>query len=171
MIPLNQNLSTLKRSAIRVYSNLARETEDCVMLTIGEPDFDTPEDAIPLFNRLMALSQDSARYVRCISKDKEAIGFLNDVESKDGRIELGYVIHPAFHGQGYMTEALKMAIGELFAMGYAEVICGAFTENAASIRVMEKAGMQRMEFTENIDYRGTTHLCVYYSTKKEDTEC
>jgi len=42
MIPLNQNLSTLKRSAIRVYSNLARETEDCAMLTIGEPDFDTP---------------------------------------------------------------------------------------------------------------------------------
>ena len=43
MIPMNQNLSTLKRSAIRVYSNLARETEDCAMLTIGEPDFDTPE--------------------------------------------------------------------------------------------------------------------------------
>ena len=43
MIPLNQNLSALKRSAIRVYSNLARETEDCAMLTIGEPDFDTPE--------------------------------------------------------------------------------------------------------------------------------
>ena len=43
MIPLNQNLTTLKRSAIRVYSNLAKETPDCAMLTIGEPDFDTPE--------------------------------------------------------------------------------------------------------------------------------
>ena len=43
MIPLNQNLNTLKRSAIRVYTNLARETPDCAMLTIGEPDFDTPE--------------------------------------------------------------------------------------------------------------------------------
>ena len=43
MIPLNQNLLPLKRSAIRVYSNLARETPDCAMLTIGEPDFDTPE--------------------------------------------------------------------------------------------------------------------------------
>jgi len=43
MIPLNQNLTPLKRSAIRVYSNLARETPDCAMLTIGEPDFDTPE--------------------------------------------------------------------------------------------------------------------------------
>ena len=43
MIPLNQNLTPLKRSAIRVYTNLARETPDCAMLTIGEPDFDTPE--------------------------------------------------------------------------------------------------------------------------------
>ena len=44
MIPLNQNLSTLKRSAIRVYTNMAKEVPDCVMLTIGEPDFDTPEE-------------------------------------------------------------------------------------------------------------------------------
>ena len=43
MIPLNQNLNRLQRSAIRVYTNMARETEDCAMLTIGEPDFDTPE--------------------------------------------------------------------------------------------------------------------------------
>jgi len=42
MIPLNQNLAKLQRSAIRVYTNLAWEVEDCVMFTIGEPDFDTP---------------------------------------------------------------------------------------------------------------------------------
>ena len=43
MIPLNSNLSSLKRSGIRVYTNLARETPDCAMLTIGEPDLDTPQ--------------------------------------------------------------------------------------------------------------------------------
>ena len=43
MIPLNSNLSGLKRSQIRVFTNLARQTPDCAMLTIGEPDFDTPE--------------------------------------------------------------------------------------------------------------------------------
>ncbi len=43
MIPLNYNLSSLKRSGIRVYTNLARETPDCAMLTIGEPDLDTPQ--------------------------------------------------------------------------------------------------------------------------------
>ena len=60
MIPLNQNLSPLKRSAIRVYSNLARETEDCAMLTIGEPDFDTPE-AIKLA-AMAALNNNQTHY-------------------------------------------------------------------------------------------------------------
>ena len=43
MIPLNSNLSALKRSQIRTFTNLARETPGCAMLTIGEPDFDTPK--------------------------------------------------------------------------------------------------------------------------------
>src|SRR5699024_1795585 len=43
MIPLNQNLNSLQRSPIRVYTNLAKEVPGCVMLTIGEPDFDTPD--------------------------------------------------------------------------------------------------------------------------------
>ena len=43
MIPLNSNLMGLERSQIRVFTNLARQTPDCAMLTIGEPDFDTPE--------------------------------------------------------------------------------------------------------------------------------
>ena len=44
MIPLNQNLSSLRRSGIRLYTNLAKTVPGCVMLTIGEPDFDTPEE-------------------------------------------------------------------------------------------------------------------------------
>lgn len=43
MISLNDNLSPLQRSGIRRYTNLAKEVPGCVMLTIGEPDFDTPQ--------------------------------------------------------------------------------------------------------------------------------
>lgn len=43
MIPLNQNLNSLQRSGIRVFTNLARQTPGCSMLTIGEPDQDTPD--------------------------------------------------------------------------------------------------------------------------------
>ena len=39
----NRNLSGLQLSGIRRYTNLAKETPGCIMLTIGEPDFGTPQ--------------------------------------------------------------------------------------------------------------------------------
>ena len=42
MTGLNHHLDPLQRSGIRRFTNLAKEVDDCVMLTIGEPDFDTP---------------------------------------------------------------------------------------------------------------------------------
>ena len=44
MIPMNENLLRLKRSGIRQYTNLAKTVPGCIMLTLGEPDFDTPEE-------------------------------------------------------------------------------------------------------------------------------
>ena len=40
---MNSSLFDLKRSAIREFAKLARETPGCISLTLGEPDFDTPE--------------------------------------------------------------------------------------------------------------------------------
>lgn len=43
MMPINANLEPLRRSGIRVYTNMAKEVPGCIMLTLGEPDFPTPE--------------------------------------------------------------------------------------------------------------------------------
>ena len=43
MMPINHHLDPLERSGIRVFTNLAKATPDCRMLTIGEPDQATPE--------------------------------------------------------------------------------------------------------------------------------
>ena len=75
------------------------------------------------------------------------------------------MIHPDCHNRGYMTRALKAAIEELFALNYRKVVCGAFEGNKASQRVMEKAGMTKIDFTEIIAYRGKQHLCVYYEMR------
>ena len=127
------------------------------------PDFESREAALPLFRRLMDLSRQESRFVRGIYLEDTLIGFLNDVEIVNGTIELGYVIHPDHWGKGCMTEGLKLAIKELLRLGYQEVICGAFSHNAASIRVMEKVGMTKTEKTEDIEYRGQIHPCVYYA--------
>ena len=137
-------------------------TSEKVNKTYMLPDYKTRNDAVPLFCRLMELSENCDRFVRCIAVDDTAIGFVNDVEIKDGTIELGYVIHPDYHGCGYMTQALKIAITELFRLGYTEVITGAFEDNIASLRVMEKCGMEKMQHTDTIEYRGVNHQCLYY---------
>ncbi len=139
-------------------------TSDVVNQTYMLPDFTSHNDAIPLFHRLQELSQNKTRYVRGIYLNNQLIGFLNDVELENDSIELGYVIHPDFHGNGYMTQALKKAVSELRSMGFREVIAGAFEENIASIRVMEKAGMSRLDKTDFIEYRDKTHKCIYYHT-------
>ena len=142
-------------------------TDTTVNQTYMLPDFENREDAISLFNRLMQLSMDENRYVCCIALNGKAIGFLNDVEIKNGIIELGYVIHPDSQGHGYMTCTLWTAITELFELGYREVICGAFEENKASLRVMEKAGMIQTEKTKQIEYRGKTHRCIYCKIRNQ----
>ena len=142
-------------------------TNDIVKQTYMLPDFEKREDAIPLFRRIMELSQGEKRYVRGIYLNDHLIGYSNEVEVVEKAIELGYLIHPDFHGKGYMTEALIALIPDLFALGYEEVVCGAFEENPASLRVMAKAGMTLLEKSDEIEYRGKVHRCIYYSKKRE----
>ena len=142
-------------------------TSEKVNKTYMLPDFQQRGDALPLFRRLMDMSQDESKYVRAIELDSGLIGFVNQVEVENGTIELGYVIHPEFQGKGYMPQALQLAIRELFQLGYQEVITGAFSTNTASIRVMEKCAMTKLGKTDEIEYRGITHTCVYYSKIQE----
>ena len=141
-------------------------TNDMIKQTYILPDFETREEAIPLFQRVMAFSKDPARYVWGIFLDGMFIGLLNETEREENSIELGYALLPAFHNRGYCTEALVGAIGYLFERGFAAVTAAAFTDNPASIRVMEKAGMEKTGKTEDLEYRGRDHLCVYYEIRK-----
>lgn len=138
-------------------------TDKEVAKTYMLPDFARREDASPLFSRLSALSGDDSRFVRGIFLGNRLVGFLNDVETENGSMELGYAIHPGFWGRGCATAALKLAIEDLFGKGLREVYCGAFEGNDASLRVMEKAGMAPIEKMDEIEYRGHTYRCFYRS--------
>ena len=142
-------------------------TNDKINKTYMLPDFAVKEDAIPLAKRLMALSQDETRFLRDMEEEGILVGYLNDVEVVDGAIELGYLVHPDHWNKGCATAALKLAIEELFQKGFREVICGAFEENPASLRVMAKAGMVKIDYTDELEYRGKAHRCIYYSAKKK----
>lgn len=138
-------------------------TNEIVGKTYMLPEFKSREDAVPLFERLVALSSDESRYIAGVCLDGRFIGMMNDVEIKGGTIEMGYAYLPDYYHRGYATEAFCGAIEYLFQKGFTTVLTGAFSQNAASLRVMEKCGMIRQEHTDEIVYRGTTHTCIYYA--------
>lgn len=142
-------------------------TSEKVNKTYMLPDFEHREDALPMFLRLMEMSSNRSKYLRAIADGDGLVGFVNQVDLQDGEMELGYVIHPDFHGRGYMTRALELAMKEVFSLGCQKIITGAFSSNPASIRVMEKCRMTRMDKTDEIEYRGNVHTCVYYRKIQE----
>lgn len=130
------------------------------------PDFETREALNGMVQKIAQYSLSNQRFERGIFLEDRLIGFVNEVERKDGSMELGYVIHPSLWGRGYATEMLKAVIEMLLEAGLSQVITGAFEENTASIRVMEKCGMRKTAVEEDIAYRGRNHHCIYYSFEK-----
>ena len=141
-------------------------TNEIVSKTYMLPEYKCREEAEPLFLRLVEMSQNSARFVTGIYLNGRFIGMMNETEIKDKQIEMGYAYLPAYYNCGYATEAFCGAIEYLLNHGFETVLAGAFEENPASLRVMEKCGMTRQTYTDTIDYRGTTHTCIYYAITK-----
>lgn len=141
-------------------------TNEIIKKTYMIPDYDSMDKVKALFARMMELSQGEERYVRGIYCDDTVIGMVNDVGIQDGKIEVGYMLDPAYHNKGYGTEMLKAVISYLFTKGYKEVLAGAFEENIPSQRVMEKTGMKLTDVVDEIEYRGKVHKCVNYMIKR-----
>ncbi len=138
-------------------------TDPAVTSTFMVPDLGSRSDAEALVRKLIAFSQpDDTKHLEYgIYLNGKLIGFVNDCGVAEDEIEIGYVIHPQAQGCGYATEAVQAVIAELREMGFRKVTAGYFSENTASLRVMEKCGMQQTAVTEEEDYRGRKHICRY----------
>lgn len=143
-------------------------TDPFVTETYMVPPLETEEAKQALFERIMELSLSPERFVWGVFLGDTLIGLLNETDRQGREIELGYAIDPAHRNRGYGSEAMRAAIKELLGLGFSAVRAGAFIENKASIRVMEKCGMHRTDETETIPYRGADHTCRYYAIANRD---
>ncbi len=76
------------------------------------------------------------------------------------RAEIGYSIHASFHGQGFGSEAAKLAVDFIFASSnVTHVLAHADVRNVASWRVLERVGFTRQGQRE-IEYKG--EMCEEY---------
>ena len=141
-------------------------TNQEISKTYMVPNFNSEEEVIKLFEILKKISNNEKRFTYGIYLEDNLIGLINDVDIENQTIELGFVIDPEYKNNGYATEVLSKAINVLFEMGYEVINTGAFEENIASIKVMEKSKMTRLNKTLDIDYRGLMHRCVCFQISK-----
>ena len=127
-----------------------------------EPHQDIGE-TLALIEEALLRYEEESFYRWGIENEDGLIGVIEllhfDEESES--CSFAYMLGKPWWGQGYATEALKAMIAELFARGWETVICGAFEENPASLRVMEKSGMALIDREDIISYRGKDHRCLY----------
>lgn len=136
---------------------------DLVNPTYMLPDLDDA-GAKALFARFLQITEQADRVLLGVYLEDRLIGWLNDTEICGDTMELGWVIHPDLWGQGYATEAVSAALKVLHQKGFRCIYAGAFSENAASLRVMQKTGMKLQNKTESLEYRGKIHHCIFYAT-------
>lgn len=76
-------------------------------------------------------------------------------KSDDETLEIGYEILAAYRNEGYATEAVEALIDFAFTqLAAKKIIAHTPIDNVASIRVLEKLGMQNVEKMEGTDTPG-----------------
>ncbi len=83
--------------------------------------------------------------------------------------EIGYVLSRDCWGRGLMPEAVKAVIGYCFqVLGYDYLLCGHFTHNDQSRRVIEKCGFRYLKDISHTTQFGTEELTKLYIIRNPD---
>ena len=104
--------------------------------------------------------------------DAKVLGLihLNKIDFFNRSAEVGYWLTRKYWGQGYATECLK-ALGEyaLNTLRMDEIVAVCHPENAASLRVLEKAGYRYQKtLPAYVSLRGKTADCLQYHVTRWD---
>lgn len=95
-------------------------------------------------------------------------GFTS-IDLPNNSAEIGYVLHPDYWGQGYMTEAVKAVLDfgfQTLCLSRVSAVC--MKENKASLRVMEKCGMRCEGLLRSAVYAKGKQCDVYLSAITEE---
>ena len=109
---------------------------------------------------------DSEFYYFAIRLDGKLIGVMKSYESD--YLELGYAINETYWNKGYATVALKLVTDYFLSIDrIKKIILGAFSDNYASIRVMEKCGYSFIGLKKDeFFYKGKTRDIAYFEKNK-----
>ena len=88
------------------------------------------------------LSQSEEHYAVTERGSGRAVGLVHIMPARRGveARELGYVMSRNFRRKGYMTEAVRAVIADLFARGVKMIVCTCYEYNTASVKTLEALG-------------------------------
>jgi [ribosomal protein S5]-alanine N-acetyltransferase len=126
-----------------------RQTAEVISVTVPEtwPPRDLI-DALTLYARELARDPGHLGWGPWLAVDRHTRSLVGSVGFK-GRpdenacVEIGYGIEPACRRKGYASEAVPALLDWAWASGVRRVVAECRPDNVASIRVLEKSGMQR----------------------------
>lgn len=86
--------------------------------------------------------------------------------------EVGFLLHPDFHGQGLASEAMEAVIPHLFAThDLPELVAEADPRNAASLRLLARLGfVETGRASRTMQWRDEWCDSVYLALKRDDWE-
>ncbi len=140
-LKLNKRLSDIPVSGIRRFSELALKTQGCVSLSIGEPDFDTP-DAIK--NAAVYALENGRTHYPPNAGTAELLEAIADFEEKNGR--------------NYKSKNIIFTIGATEALFTA--LCGILNPGDEVIIPVPAFGL----YEQIVKFCGAE--CVFYDTSK-----
>ncbi len=141
-----------------------------VMKYIDRPLTESIEDAIKwieMINESMQ-NEEGVSWAICLKEDPTtligSIGFWR-MQKQHYRAEIGYLLHPSFHGKGFMSEAINKAVEfgfEKMKLHSIEAIID--PRNKASAKALEKTGFNKeAHFKENYYWNGVFCDTAIYS--------
>ncbi len=139
------------------------------MQYISRPIAVTIDDAlkvIDLMNNFYA-NEKGISWGICLKSDNKVIGTIGyvSIDKDNFRAEIGYMLHPGFHKQGIMQEAILPIIEFGFSvMQLHSIEANVNPENTASKNILVKNGfVQEAYFKENFYYQGQFLDTVIFS--------
>jgi RimJ/RimL family protein N-acetyltransferase len=121
-----------------------------VMRFLSSPPWPYSREDANAFVRLRIPPEQTDSITLAITREGAPIGCIDVIRKpasavqRDDGYNLGYWLGEPFWGAGLMSEAARAFVVHFFAMKPDDVLySGAFSENAASLRIQEKLGFRR----------------------------
>jgi [ribosomal protein S5]-alanine N-acetyltransferase len=146
-------------------------SDEAVNQYVDRPRATSIDDAIAFINKIIALTRDGGAFYKAITLkgSEQLIGTvaLWNFDRDANKAEIGYEMLPSYHGNGYMTEAVKAVIGYAFStLRFSAIEGWTHPGNGSSNKLLEKLGFKRDHEAEKTKPAEAKE--IIYSLKNND---